>query len=95
MEKVIWTEVASEDIERIWKFYAEKSISAADKVVNKIYATGNNIKFPQQYQVDENLGKPFRRMVTLHFKIIYLEFRGKILITNVFDTRQNPEKMNF
>jgi hypothetical protein len=78
---------------KIWQFYAEKDLIAANKILDKIYLTGKNIKYPQQYQIDETLGNPFRRMIVMHFKIIYVEFDNKILITNIFDTRQDPSKL--
>lgn len=93
MEEIIWTEIAVKNIMKIWQFYAEKDLIAANKILDKIYLTGKNIKYPQQYQIDETLGNPFRRMIVMHFKIIYVEFDNKILITNVFDTRQDPSKL--
>lgn len=93
MEKILWSRVATNDLSKIWHFYAQKNLKTADKIVEEIIALAENIKYPEQYQEDEILGKPYRRMVHRHFKIIYLRFNQRILITNIFDTRQNPAKL--
>lgn len=71
--KVNWSIDAVDDIERIFKRIKEKTLSEnlARNVVSDIYNTGVNIQFIEQYQIDEFLGKPFRRMIVRHFKIIY------------------------
>jgi plasmid stabilization system protein ParE len=93
LEKIIWSRVATNDLSQIWLFYAHKNLKAAERIVEEIIALAENLKYPEQYQEDEILGKPYRRMIHKHFKIVYLRFNHQILITNIFDTRQNPAKL--
>ncbi|HSP12174.1 MAG TPA: type II toxin-antitoxin system RelE/ParE family toxin [Salegentibacter sp.] len=50
MEKVIWSEQAKLDLFHIWEFYYTKNLKAAEKIINKIIETAENITFPSQYQ---------------------------------------------
>ncbi|MNL51362.1 hypothetical protein D3C87_1744550 [compost metagenome] len=53
-----------------------------------------NIHFVEQYQVDEFLGEPYRRMIIRDYKIIYkIHSQTEIRILQIFDTRQNPIKL--
>ena len=94
--KVNWSIDAVDDIERIFKRIKEKTLSEnlARNVVSDIYNTGVNIQFIEQYQIDEFLGKPFRRMIVRHFKIIYRPIKeDEIRILQVFDSYQSPIKL--
>lgn len=93
MGKVIWSKLADDSLLEIWEFYAEKSISAADKVMDEIIETTEHIHFPEQYQTEEILEKDYRRAIVRHFKIIYRIERNNIRILDVFYTRKDPEKM--
>lgn len=42
----------------------------------------------------DHLGLGHRYLVSGNFKIIYLLQGSNVFITDVFDTRQNPEKIN-
>ena len=44
MEKVIWSKRSLSSIRMIWNFYAEKDIGSANKVVEEIISTVENIK---------------------------------------------------
>lgn len=93
---VNWSEASENDLENIFKRIKEKTKSEnlARNVINDIYNTGVNIQFVNQYQTDEFLKEPFRRMVVRHFKIIYkVESEQKIRILQVFDTYQSPLKL--
>lgn len=94
MEKIIWSKRGRTSLQKVWNFYAEKSITAAAKIVNEIIETAAKIHFPEQYEAEEILGKDYRRAVVRHFKIIYRPEKDNIRILQVFDTRQNPEKMS-
>ena len=94
--KVEWSEKSEADIKYIFERVKEKTKSAklARNVINDIYNTGVGINYIEQYQVDEFLGEPYRRMVIRHFKIIYISVNEKeIKILQVFDTNQSPNKM--
>lgn len=59
-----------------------------------IIDASKNIIFVDQYQVDEFLGEPYRRMIVRHFKIIYkIKSKTQIRILQIFDTYQHPNKL--
>jgi hypothetical protein len=54
-------------------------------------------KHPESVPVENNLirmNEGHQYLVNGNFKVIYKEVKEGILITDVFDTRQNPEKMS-
>lgn len=91
--KIIWGKKALKDLEAVHSFYEPKSKKAAENVVADILHTIENIVYEEQYQVDEMLGKPYRRMVAGNYRIVYKPKRNSILIFRIFDTRQNPTKL--
>ena len=95
MEKVNWSKRSINSLNKIWKFYAENiSIEVADKFIHEIIVEAETIVFTSQYQVEELIGKGYRRAIIRHFKVIY-KADGKIIrIYNIFDSRQNPKKLN-
>lgn len=89
--KIIWDLHAKADLRLIYDFIQLKSPQGAKNVINAILLETKNIKFAQQYQVDEILGEPFRRIVVRNYKIIYkVHSEFEIRILQIFDTRQNP-----
>lgn len=55
------------------------------------------LKYPNSGQIEENLtllGENHRYLVTGNYKIIYKPVIEGILITDIFDTRQDPQKVN-
>lgn len=64
------------------------------KIRNEILVGSRKITYTEQYQVDEILGQPTRRMIIRHYKIIYkVHSETEIRVFNVFDTRQNRGKI--
>jgi plasmid stabilization system protein ParE len=55
VEKIVWSKVSSLSLKEIWEFYAEKSVSAADKIIQEIISAAENISFKDQYQIEEIL----------------------------------------
>lgn len=93
MEKIIWTEISLESLNGIWEFYANKNVGVADKIIDEIFITAENIRFAEQYQSETLLRNDFRRAVIRHFKIIYRVEKNNLRIIDVFDARQNPNKL--
>jgi plasmid stabilization system protein ParE len=94
--KVIWTLKAENDLNSIFEKVKEKTLSKklAQNVVNDIFETSTNIHFIEQYQVDEFLGKPYRRIIIRNYKSIYVsKNENEILILHVFNTFQSPSKL--
>lgn len=98
--RIIWTDLAKANVKEIYTYYKEKvSIKVAKSVKNKIInKTRLLTKNPEMGQVEENpmvVNRGFRYLVEGNFKIVYKVFKTDkaILISTVFDTRQNPTKL--
>ena len=95
--KIFWLELAEEDIESIYQFYAEdKSIKAANKIYNDILdATDSLAVFPQMASIEPDVSdydEEYRSLVVQkHFKIIYFVECDSIYIAAIWDCRRNPQ----
>ncbi len=98
--EVYWLELAENKLEDIFSYYsinANKKI--AQKLINGIIDTTINLeKQPEIGQIEINLkSRPqkFRYLIFKNYKIIYwINYEHqRIEIANVFDTRQNPSKI--
>jgi len=88
--RVLWDNQAKADLKLIFEFLRLKSPQAAKNVINDIVIQSKSIHFATQYQVDEFLGEPYRRMIVRDFKIIYkIHSETEIRILQIFDCRQN------
>ncbi len=97
--KIIWSNFASETLTDIYKYYKETaSKSVADKIKSKIFsATKQLLKQPESGQIEkslEHLQEGHRYLVEYSYKIVYKQVKEGIIITDVFDTRQDPGKIN-
>ena len=94
VEKVKWDNQAKADLKLIFEYIKLDSLQNAKKVINEIVSHSKSIKFVEQYQVDEFLGEPYRRMIISHYKIVYkIHSETEIRILQIFDTRQNQLKL--
>jgi toxin ParE1/3/4 len=96
--KIIWSDFSIKCLKDLSLYYtnvAGKHVSL--KIRTKIFhATRHLARHPFSGQVEpllENLDCEFRYCITGKFKIIYTIVPEGILITDVFDTRQNPSKL--
>jgi len=97
--KIIWSDFSSEILIEIFQYYKEKAgYSVAQKIKSNIFqSTKQLIKHPTSGQIEltlENLGEGHRYLVEGNYKIIYKRVKEGILITDIFDTRQDPVKIN-
>lgn len=91
---IFWDNQAKADLKLIFEFIKLESLQGARNVINDIVAQSQNIHFAEQYQVDEILGEPYRRMIVRDYKIIYkIHSETEIRILQIFDSRQNPIKL--
>lgn len=95
--KLIWDNLAKEDLKTIFKFNKKNfSMSYAVKVRDDIYQKVSAIVFLEQWQEDELLGVPYRRIIIGNYKVVYkIKNKSLIYILMVFDTRQDPRKYKF
>ena len=98
---VFWSQLAEDKLFDIFTFYKQKaSEKVATKIINEIVdATIDLDKNPKIGQIEQFLidrKEEFRNLVSSNYKIIYyINTEAKrIIIANIFDARQNPEKLN-
>ncbi len=97
--KVYWTDFAKQSLKETYHFY---KINASENVAKRIKAqiffkTKLLEKQPKLGQLEpflDELGLGHRHILTGNFKIIYLIQGDSIFITDLFDTRRNPEKIH-
>ena len=97
---IFWTDFAKNELRRIFDYHKEKaSIRVARKLVDGIYSATHRLKSkPEMGQKEELLldrPRKFRYLVHQNYKIIYWinSENQRLEITDVFDTRQNPVKI--
>lgn len=98
--KLFWTDFSQKELEKIYEFYREKAgIRIAKKLVDGIYNESLKLKKqPKIGQVEDLLERrkeTFRYLVYKNYKIIYWinDKENRVEINDVFDTRQNPIKI--
>jgi len=97
--KVIWTKFAIDNLMAIFEYYNEV---ANHKIASKIrdgliLESRRLLKNYESYQKELSLtrkGEGHRYLVKDNYKLIYKIIGDEIVITDVFDTRQNPSKIN-
>jgi len=94
-KELIWTEPSKDDLNEIYLFYANKSIKAANKLIDKLVAKPNILLqkgFENAGQVDD-INPKYRRLIEGDYKILYTTTETTIFINRVFDCRKNPDKL--
>jgi plasmid stabilization system protein ParE len=98
--KLYWTNFSQKELEKIYEYFQEKAGNrTAKKLVEGIYNETLKLKKqPKIGQTEEllkNRKQEFRYLVFKNYKIIYWinSKENRIEINDVFDTRQNPIKI--
>lgn len=99
--KVFWLQFAEDKLDDIYKYYRIKAGERiAKKIVNGIVDTTIGLeKQPEIGQVEITLAHrniEYRYLVYTDYKIVYRinSSSKRIEIANIFDTRQDPNKIN-
>jgi len=94
---IIWTNPAKKDLKIIFNYYKKKvSPNLANKIINSIIANTSILKTQNIGVIEQllvHLEQEHRFIIDNNYKIIYIIQNGKVYITHVFDTRQNPTKL--
>ena len=98
MRQIIWTNFAISELKNIYLYYRMVATAqVADKIRKSIFdGTKPLIKQPLIGAIEENLielGQEHRYVVVGNYKIIYRLIHDNVYITEIFDCRQNPQKM--
>jgi addiction module RelE/StbE family toxin len=92
--KIVWDNEAKADLKLIFEFIKLQSVSGAKKIISDRIKQSKSIHFSEQYQTDEFLEEPFRRMFVGNYRIVYkIHSETEIRILQIFDSRQNPIKL--
>jgi toxin ParE1/3/4 len=96
--KLVYTEQAIVSLEEVLEFIApkvtyEKLMEIRDEILNEADTLLLHPLKGQKEPLLEHLGLGHRRVIKSHYKIIYRVVGEYIYITDIFDSRQDPEKM--
>ena len=72
--------------------YEKKTTQGAANVKADLIQASKGVTYAEQYQKD-NINPDYRRIVVRHYKLIYKEEKGIIIILRVFDTLRSPERL--
>ncbi|MCD7971138.1 MAG: type II toxin-antitoxin system RelE/ParE family toxin [Candidatus Azobacteroides sp.] len=94
--KISWTKEAVEDLDIIYQYYKKISPVIADRIYDRIITEAEILMtFPEIASIEPLLAdkKPLARSLIINriFKVIYYLAKDSIIITNIWDCRQNPE----
>jgi plasmid stabilization system protein ParE len=95
---LIYTEQAFIGLQESLEFIAPKvSYEKLMEIRSQILDKADTLLFDplkgQEEPYLESLGLGHRRLIERHYKIIYRVVEENIYITDIFDSRQDPEKM--
>ena len=96
--KLVYTGQAIASLQECLDFFppevsAEKVNEIRDRILAKADKLLENPFIGQQEEYLEHMGQSHRRIIEGSYKIIYRIEGEAIVITDIFDSRQDPEKM--
>ena len=99
--KIIWSDYAESQLDKIFEYYLENaSYKIARMIIEKIINEPDKLLLDPEICQKEELLKDrieeYRYLICANYKIIYSvdQKLSLIKIANVFDTRQNPKKID-
>ena len=96
--RIIWSEESIEDLRSIHKYLKARSEKLAFRQIKNILEREEQIlNFPLAGSTyySEGLGIKFRFLIEGNYKIIYRIDDAYIVISAIFDTRQDPDNLNY
>lgn len=96
--KIFWTRFALDSLADIYKYYKNNvSETIAKKIRESVLLSTNQLKkFPLSGPLEKsllNLNEGHRSIIRGNYKIIYKIQNREIYITDVFDSRQDPDEI--
>lgn len=99
--EIVWSDFAEKQIDEIHKFYHRKtqSLNIANRIISRILTAPNILKHSPEIGQREpaliNRKLEYRYIVESNYKLIYTvrKEEQQIRITDLFDTRQSPVKI--
>ncbi len=97
IKQVIWTDPAAQDLEELYAYLEIFSSKKAQKTIDKLFEKVENLfDFPEMGAIEHWVSQPtkeYRYLVEGNYKIIYLVLNDIVSIERVFDTRQDPNRL--
>lgn len=92
---IVWSEEALIDLQEIYNYVSKHSPKNAEMMVKTFVELVDSIEFmPLKFPKEPFINQENIRFITKWtFKIIYVIQKDKIIILNIFNTNQNPEKL--
>lgn len=95
---LLWSDNAKDDLKEIYQYYKLKACKQiADKITNaiveKTIILKNNERIGQNEELFSDKYQEIRYLVEGNYKIVYLIENDFIIISTIFDCRQNPKKL--
>ena len=98
--KLVYSEYALEQLQRIIDFLIDKqeipiqkALEIRDEILDKADTILSNAYAPQREEFLEHLQLSHCKIIISNYKIVYTIKIDHVLITDIFDTRQDPDKM--
>lgn len=96
--KLVYTEQALAGLEETLDFIGKnvsyaKVIETRDRILDKADTLIKQPSIGQKELLLEQLGLGHRRLIEGHIKIVYRIVGETVYITDIFDSRQDPDKM--
>jgi plasmid stabilization system protein ParE len=93
MVKKRWSRRGFDSLRSIFEYYGSDS-NYGKRIVEEVIEKIDQLKYVEQYQVDEIVGAPYRRIIVGRFRVVYkvVSFE-EIEVLQVFDNRQSPERL--
>ncbi len=93
--KLVWTEFAIENLKIIFDYHASKAGKKVAHTIRKQIFTSTKqlMQHPESGQIElhlEKLSQQYRYILSGHYKIIYTLDHEYVIISDIFDVRQNP-----
>ena len=96
--QIVWTDFAITELNKVYKYYLEYAgLKVAQMITHEIISKVDQlIQHPESGTIEPKLAKlnqSHRYLLSGNIKIIYKIIEAKLVITDIFDCRQNPNKI--
>ena len=88
-----WSLKAYESLKGIFEYY--KDVPEYGRIItSQIIDQIDDLKYPEQHQIDDIICAPYRRIILKQYRIIYkVTSPSDIEILQIFSNRQSPKKI--
>jgi len=98
--EVVWSKSASVRLDKIYKYYVQKQFETTAKnivigIINELRLLENSLFIGQKEPLLMNRKPEIRYVIYSNYKVLYsVDVDSSIIrVLDVFDTRQNPKKI--